>query len=342
MGDRFFSKIQFGTENPAAHGTPVVATRMFVGGQVSALTQHKRPRKIPENIGLRSAGHRKVVDQYLVSESLSIPDGYFQALLPIFGCGLKGAVTAAEQTTDQDDYLWDFTPSQAFNATNAPDSLTIEKGDNTQAFECEYAMFQRVRISGRVAQGAEGAPVSIEAEYFARQWTPTSFTGSIALPVATSMNAKLARLYQDTSWAGLGGTELANILRGFDVDLMFAPYPKFAGSAAKTFNSHGEGLIGGQIALTLEGGSAADAIWDKLNDDNQANSFLRLAINGPAIGTGDPHSLIVDMAGTYDEVTPLGEEDRGNNLHTVLFTSVYDPTSSKEVGVQVTTDRNTY
>ncbi|PKN93018.1 MAG: hypothetical protein CVU44_11340 [Chloroflexi bacterium HGW-Chloroflexi-6] len=342
MGDRFFSKVQFGKENPAARGTPVVATRMFVGGQVSALTQHKRPRKISEDIGLRTGGTRKVVDQYLVNESLSIPDGYFQALLPIFGCGLKGAVTATETTAGQADYLWDFTPGQAFNGSNAPDCLTIEKGDNTQAFECEYAMFQRVRISGQVAQGAEGAPVAIESEYFARQWTPTTFTGSIALPVTTSMNAKLARLYQDTSWAGLGGTELANILRRFEIDLMFGPYPKFAGSAAKTFNSHGEGLIGGQIALTIEGGTDADAIWDKLNSDTQALSFLRLAINGPQIGTGTTHSLIVDMAGTYDEVTPLAEEDRGNNLHTVLFTSLYDPTGAKEIGVKVTTDRNTY
>jgi hypothetical protein len=342
MGDRFFSKIQFGKESAAARGTAVVATRMFVGGQVTALTQHKRPRKISENIGLRSGGSRKVVDQYLVSEPLSIPDGYFQALLPILGCGLKGNVTAVEQTTSQGDYLWDFTPTIAFDGTNAPDSLTIEKGDNTQAFEAEYAMFQRLRISGTVAQGAEGAPVSIEAEMFARQWTPTTFTSAIALPVATSMNAKLARLYLDDTWAGLGTTELANILRGFDVDLILGPYPDFTGSANKYFNVHKEGIIGAQVTLRLEGNAAADAIWDRLNDDDQATSFMQLAVNGPQIGTGDNHSAVFNIAGSFDEVTPLAEEDRGNNIHTVMFTSLYDAVSAKEVGVTVTTDRNSY
>ncbi|MBS4061464.1 MAG: hypothetical protein KG029_13780 [Bacteroidetes bacterium] len=342
MGDRFFSKVQFGTENPAAHGTPVAATRTLVGGQVGPITPYKRPRKINENIGVRSAGHRKVIDQYLVSDSLSIPEGYFQALLPILGCGLKGAVTATETTADQSDYAWDFTPSLASDGANAPDSLTIEKGDNTQAFEAEYCMFQRVRISGQVAQGADAAPVSIEAEYFGRQWTPTTFTGSIAIPVTTPLNAKLARVYVDTSWAGLGGTELANILRAFDLDIILGPYPNFAGSAAKTFNRHGEGIIGAQLSLTLEGLSAADALWDAANSDTQALSFVQLALGGPQIGTGASHSAKFNLAGTWDEVIPLAEEDRGNNLHTLVMTSLYDPTAAKEVGAVVVTDRNSY
>jgi hypothetical protein len=342
MGDRFFSKVQFGTENPAAHGTAVVATRMFAGGQTGPVTTDKRPRKVVENIGVRSAGHRKVVDQYQVMDSLSLTDGYFQALLPILGCGMKGAVTAAETTADQGDYAWDFTPSLAFNASNAPDSLTIEKGDNTQAFEAEYCMFQRLRLSGRVAQGADAAPVSIEAEYFGRQWTPTTFTSSIAIPVTTPLNAKLARLYMDTSWAGLGGTELACLLRGFDIDLILGPYPKFAGSASKYFCDHGEGIIGAQVSLTLDGGTAADAIWDKYHSDTQALSFLQIALSGPQIGSGAAHSAKFNFAGSFDEVIPLGEEDRGNNLHTVVFTSLYDPTSAKEVGVQIVTDRSTY
>lgn len=340
MGDRFFSKIQYGKET--TRGTAVAATRMLIGGQVSAISPDKRPRKIAENIGLRSAGNRKVIDQYLVSDSLSIPEGYFQALPVIFGCGMKGGVTPTETTPSKQDYKWDFTPSLAFNASNAPDSLTLEKGDNTQAFECEYTMFQRIRISGRVAQGAEGAPVAIEAEFFARQWSPVSFTAGLSLPTATPMNAKLARLYLDTTWAGLGTTELENALRAFDIDIMLGAYPKFAGSAAKTFNEYGQGIIGAQVALTLEGSTAADTIWDSYHSDTQALGFLQLLLSGPQIGTGANHSLKVNVSGRWDEVIPLAEEDRGNNLHTALFTSDYDATSAKEVGVEVVTNQNTY
>lgn len=340
MGDRFFSKIQYGKET--TKGTPVAATRMLIGGQVSAITPDKRPRKISENIGLRSAGSRKVIDQYLVSDSLSIPEGYFQGLPVIFGCGLKGGVTPTETTPSQQDYKWDFTPSLAFNASNAQDAITLEKGDNTQAFECEYTMFQRIRISGRVAQGAEGAPVAIDAEFFARQWTAATFTGALSIPTATALNAKLAKLFVDTTWVGLGTTEIANALRSFDIDIMTGLYPKFAGSAAKTFNGHGEGLIGAQVALTLEGGASADTIWDSYHSDTQALSFLQLLLSGPQIGTGVNHSLKVNVAGRWDEVIPLAEEDRGNNLHTLLFTSDYDATSAKELGVEVVTNQNTY
>jgi hypothetical protein len=203
-------------------------------------------------------------------------------------------------------------------------------------------MFERIRISGKVAQAADGAPVSIEAEYFGRQWTPTTFTGSLSLPSVTPMNAKLARLYLDTTWAGLGGTELAGILRSFEVDILTGIHPAFAGSGDKFFTKYLEGVIGAQVTLTFEGTSAADAIFDAWHADTQSTGFLQLKLAGPTIGTGTPHGLLINVAGSWDEVIPLAEEDRGNNLHSAVFSSLYDPTSAKEVGVQLTTNSNAY
>jgi hypothetical protein len=340
MGDRFFSQVQFGKES--THGTAVAATKRILGGQVGPLSKDRAPVKIEENIGVRSAGYRKQIDQYLVKESLSIPNGYFQILPMLFGCGLKGGVTAVEQTTSQGDYLWDFTPSMAVSGTNAPDSITLEKGDNVAAFEAEYVMLERIKISGKVAQGAEAAAVSIEADYFGRQWTPTTFTAGIALPTLVGLNAKLTRLYLDSTWAGLGTTELAGLLRAFEVDILTGLHPTFSGSGDKFFTGFAEGIIGAQVTLTLEGKAAADTLYDIWHSDTQATQFMQLALGGPQIGTGDNHALLLNVAGSFDEVVPLAEEDRGNNLHTAVFTSLYDPTSAKEVGVQVITNQNAY
>ena len=45
-------------------------------------------------------------------------------------------------------------------------------------------LFERIRISGQVAQGMDASPISIEADFFSRQLTPTTFTGALSLPVA--------------------------------------------------------------------------------------------------------------------------------------------------------------
>jgi hypothetical protein len=281
-----------------------------------------------------------VIHQYLYQNTLSTEHGYFQQLPVVFGCGLKGGITPTEQTPAQLDYLWPFTPSLVSGADNAQDSLTIELGDDTQAFEAEYAMFERIRISGTVAQGQDSSPVSIETDYFGRQLTPTSFTGSIALPTAEPINAKLARFYLDTAWSGVGGTEKTNILRAFDIEILTGLHPKFSGSGNKYFGEHGAGLISVTANFTLEGNSDADAIFDA----HQANALavVRLQIEGGQIGTGDNHSLSIDIGGNWESVSPLASEDRGDNLHSAVLMGRYDSTGAKMLAVNVVTNVASY
>jgi len=337
MGSRFWSMMQYGKESP--RGTAVAATKKWMG-KVPAVNTDRKPVVPDENVGIRAKGVRSVIHQYLYNNTPSTEHGYFQQLPVVFGCGLKGGVTAAEQTPSQQDYLWNFTPSLVSGVSNAPDSLTIELGDDVQAFEAEFAMFERIRISGQVAQGMDVSSVNVECDFFARQLTPTTFTPAIALPTATEMNAKLARLYVDSAWSGVGGTELADILRGFDIEIITGLHPKFAGSANKYFDGFGEGIISATAQFTLEGTSAADALFDA----QQAKTFqaVRLAILGPQIGTGTTHSLKIDIGGVWESVSPLNGEDRGDNLHAATLIDYYDATGAKSLQVAVTTNSNSY
>jgi hypothetical protein len=201
-------------------------------------------------------------------------------------------------------------------------------------------MFERIRIGGQVSQGMETSPVNVEADFFGRQLTPTTFTGALSLPTAEPINAKLARFYLDTAWAGIGGTEKTNILRGFDIEILTGLHPKFSGSADKFFNTHGEGLIAVTANFTLEGLAAANAIMTA----QQAQTFqaVRLQINGAAIGAGTPHSLKIDIGGVWESVSPLGGEDRTDNLHTATLRGYYDATGAKLLQVAVVTNVNAY
>lgn len=340
MANKFFSKIQFGKES--TRGTAVAADTLVMGAQMSALSKDRNPQTVPEDIGIRMAGIRKAVDQYLVTDTLSIQRGYFQILPMLFGCALKGGVTPSEVTPAQADYLWDFTPSLASGVSNAPDSVTMEKGDDTQAYEAEYGMFGRIKLSGQVAQGAELASVGIEAEFFARRWTATTFTGSIAIPTVNDLNAKLSRAYLDSAWAGVGGTELAGLLRGFELDIVTGLKPAFSGSGDKFFTGYKEGLIGAMLTLDLERGATTDAQWDAFMTDIQTLKVMQLKLSGPQIGTGAYHTAIFNVGGQYAEVIPMSSEDRGNHIDRIILDGLYDGTGAKGLEVKITTNVAAY
>lgn len=337
MGNRYFSKVQVGKET--VHGTAVAATKILLG-KVPQIKNDRKPVFPDENVGIRARAVRSVIHQYLYSNTLSTEHGYFQQLPWIFGGGLKGGVTPSEVTPAQGDYLWNQTPSLVSGVSNAQDSFTVELGDDTQAFKAEYAMIERIRISGQVAQGMDASPVNVETDFFSRQLTPGSFTAALSLPVAEPMNAKLARFYLDTAWSGIGGTEKTDILRAFDIEILTGVHPKFSGSGNKYFNNHGEGLISVTAQFTLEGLSAANAIFNA----QQAGTFqaVRLQINGGTIAAGTPHSLKLDIGGVWESVSPLGGEDRTDNLHTCTLVDQYDATGAKLLQVATVTNMSTY
>ena len=55
------------------------------------------------------------------------------------------------------------------------------------------------------------------------------------------------------------------------------------------------------------------------------------------IGAGDVNSLVIDISGYWEDITPLGGEDRGNNTHSAIFRGVPGVTGIKLFDVNVTT-----
>ena len=449
MGSEFFNKITYGKEDPAAHGTVVAASKMFIG-QMQAIKPDRKPIYPAEHFGLRSEAYRSVIHQYLYQNTLSTEHGAFQHLPLFLGGGLKGAITPVEQTGGQGDYLWDATPDT--DSIDAVDSFSLRMGDDNQSWLSEYCVFERIRLSGNVAQGADASPVKIEADFFGRQLQESTFleqsttativgtvsktgnatvtvraagmTGSpkaisvavaefdtatavaakiraalnldaavIAMftigstvgitvkltklvtitpdatlniaytngtceglaPDATSddtsafaltpptlepMNAKLARLYLNPTWATAGNTELSDLLRTFDIEILTGQHPQFAGSAAKTFNHHYGGIVSVMGTFGIEGGSdAADLLADQ-----QAGTFkvARLKILGSQIGSGLTYTFTLDFGGTFEDVSPISGADRGDNLATFVLHGYLDTTATKVLQASCITNSNAY
>ena len=333
MGERALSKLQAGLES--VNGTAVAADTLLAGFEIPAVMPDRVTSFPDDNLGVRGRSSRVRADQFLVQNVLRCPQCYFQALPLMFSMGLQGNITPVEQTGPEGDFLWTFLPSMT--ATNAIDSITLESGDNVDAYDAEFVMFESLKLGGVVAQAGEEAPVVFEGDYFGRQHTKAAFTGSVSVPSMQDINAKLGRLYIDTTWTGRATTEVTDILRGWDLEILTGVHPKFFGSGQQTFDAHGESFIDVMLTLILEGGTKADTEFDTWKARTKQAVSIKLD-SGVQIGAGDNHNLEFSLWGAYASVTPLDAEDRGNNLYAAVFHGLYDPTGSQEVEFLVTTD----
>lgn len=335
MGEKALSKIQYGAEATGSAGGAVAADTILLAGAHPPLTPDRIMTFIEDDAGVRAPTVRKPrADQFMVQDTITFENSYFQLLPFLFSLGIKGQVTSEIQSTGGSDSKWIFTPSMT--ASNTPNTATLELGDDVDAFEVEYMMIQRLRLSGVIAQDQSPSPLSIEVEYFGRQHTKTSFTTGISLPTNEEINAKLTRFYVDPNSTGIGDTEKTGLLRAYDIDIINGFHPKFHGGVNKFFDVHGQGNYLVTTTLTLEGNSDADDIFDAFKA--RTAHFLQFNISGNQIGTGTNQNLVLGVGGYWEGVTPIGEQVNGNNLHQALHRSTYDATGARVLQLEVITD----
>jgi len=318
MGERALTLVQYGLENPANHGNPVAATGMLL--KVAEPVQSDRVPSFPEeDFGARAKSLRSWIGQHLVQDTLTFEEAYYEMLPLIFSCGLVGAIVPGANGVAS----WDWTFLPNFKGVNAPDSCTLQKGDEIVDYQCSYAMFERINIKGTINQGGEVSGVTVTGDFFADEWIESNVTPGLAPITVYPLNGKLATLVIDPTWVLMQAdtTPMTDTLRAFDIDIITGLHPKMLGSAGKIFDTHAEGIIHVTSAFTFEGNAFASTEYGHYL--TQANRAYRLAISNPA--TVVPSVLQIDCFGRWREVIPFADEDRGNNLFTLIHESVLDP-----------------
>ena len=282
---------------------------------VEPMAIDRTPSFPEEDFGARAKAIRSHIGQHLVSDTLTFEEAYFEMLPFMFSCGLKGTPIPAANGV-----AWNWTFNPLMRAINAPDSFTLEKTDDGVWYQCSYGMFERINVKGTVNQGSEFSPVTVTGDFFADEWIVEAATALV--PITTwPINAKLATLDVDPTWALLGSTPMTSTLRAFDIDILTGLHPKMLGSAGKIFDIHAEGIIHVTSAFTFEGNALASTEYG--NFLTQADRAYRLTITNPASPVASV--LRIDTFGKWKEVIPFADEDRGNNLFTLVHESTLDP-----------------
>lgn len=337
-GTRILTINQYGLET--AHGQACAAdTRLLCTAELPA---SDRTVVIPKaGIGKRvpkllSAAHVPRIG--VEGLRLATPEGAYYQILPLLLSSLlKGGITAAETNLGEGDYAWPFT--DPLTGVETLDTFTLESGDGTAAsesVEVAYCLVRELELSGNTETGECTLTATIDGD----ELTPTTLTTVATMPTFTAIHGKLARLYVDDTWAGLGGSELALALLDFTLHINGGGHLKRRGSATRKPGAHGQGEIEISLSLGLER-SVAGVITEsaKFFDSTPDKRFVRLVIDsGVIIGAGANHTLTVDLAGVWTSWHSMGRDQDGNSLDVATLEVGYDSTGEHAFDIDVITN----
>jgi hypothetical protein len=274
----------------------------------------------------------------LIADGIGLEDmdgAYYQAFPLLLSACLNGNVTPAEQNGGEGDYLWTFTAPQT--GAEDLDSFTLEVGDDVQAYEVPYCLVRSLTFVGDCVSGE----AHVSADVFGHFVSQTTITGAIAIPTVEMCVGKLSRIWVDNTWAGLGGTEIANCLVNWEVTISGGAHPKFWGAANRYFTSHQQGAVTAEATFTFERNAAVAAeellYRPAAGGVARTNRFVQLVMTGAQIGAGEVSSLTFDIAGQWTSWQTFGSEEEGNTLDVATLTCGYDLTGVQGLQVLVST-----
>ena len=308
--------LQLGKES--IRGTAVAATKKFAGVlDVENEDEWDRPEHV---LGRQSLFEKGIATRVFQQVGLKYSGpAYYEQLLWWLGMAIKGGVSGVQQGGTA-AYLWTFEPTLA--SGDAPDSYTIEYGDEQQNFESEYCIARSITLGG-----APREPWKIDVDIVGRQVTESTVTG--ALTLVTGLEAppfNKTNLYIDTAWSGLGGTVKAATL--VNCSLTIPGFKALANADGNNyFSAYGiQGrAITGKMAMLFN----ATANTERDAYAARTAKWVRLDCQGTLIAGSYYKWLRVDMCIEYTKFKVLGEWE-GQTLVEAEFVSCYDATGTKE------------
>ena len=237
-------------------------------------------------------------------------------------CGIVGNQTP----TVGPPKVWTFTP--VLTAWPTLDSATIELvlGDgatNHYAREFGYALCRSMDFRWSVNEVAK-----LKTEWIARATQTSTPTAALTLYTGReSLVSNLLSVYRDTTWAGLGGTQLTGLIRSASLKVntgLDADYT-LDGRSDKDFTQHKVAAgLGGTLSLVLEFDSTGAA---RSFTDYRSNliEYIRLKNVGATAANS-----IVQIDGAFRFTSPPSLSYDGEVvLVSCDMEAVYDDTGSK-------------
>src|SRR3972149_463535 len=139
-------------------------------------------------------------------------DATYEQLINFLHIAVAGAITPTIPGGGTSSRDWTFTPSET--ASNAQESITVEYGDDTQEWECGFAMAERLELIIALNE-----VLQVNCDMFAQFPAKSSFTGALSETSVVEVVNNNMQVFIDGTWAHLGTTEKATLVTGGAVRL---------------------------------------------------------------------------------------------------------------------------
>ena len=331
-------QIQIGNESTP--GTAVAATEVLLGIMEAQLTS--QVFHYPEDDRNLNAIHKG--NEFQVSENAELVmtgslNHRHAAFL--FGASIAGNITPSQPdaTNEPNGYLWEYQRDMTGDNTPAVaagiDTYTLEYGDNIDDYEAEFCFIKTLVLAGE----AEG-PVTYESTFQAALITK-GITPTAALTLDTGLQYfpfNRAAFYIDTSYAAIGGSAVADLLKSWTWTLETMFTARF--TSGTTLKYTGVNQAANSVSLELEYKRGNLSEIEKLLYEANSPTYLRIQLlGGTELDSAQSNPPYVNLDGAFHYMDwPAPEDADGARTETVTAESVYDATGTKDYEVAVFTD----
>jgi len=305
-------------------GTAVVATARWIGDlKLIEADKYFRPQ----------APYGVLTDNYSpgfqVAKAAALtftpPALTFEDVLDLLIMGLKGGVTPTGGGADK---TWTFT--HLTTADPVPTTFTIEgvRSDGSSDFEreVEYVFATELGFSGAIDE-----ELKCRASMVGRQTADSTKTGALTIP--TTWEPALfnkTRLYIDSTWAGLGGTEIIGQMIDFDLSIKTGLTAGPPRGSDGLFSAYRFGPISFDFTATLEFNTTINA--ERAYRTTPTRRFVRLETVGSLVSALNK-KIQFNFSGVHwdDSLTGDDGDREGQDTAKLHIHSVYDPVGAKDI-----------
>jgi len=282
-----------------------------------------------ETVGYLSPKNRSFTAKLGGSIEFAETPATFEELPVILSCALEADTGG---TTEGSGYLYRY--RAATSSIHTPNTLTIEAGDNQQEEQMTYCYVESFTLSGEA-----GGPLNVGARWRGRQVATGTFTSALSLLSVEEIPFSKGKLYID---ANTVGTNLkSNTLLGVRLEVPTGQEGIHAADGELYFSTLVQKGAAPTLQLTFEHDSTATTEIEHFRQGN--TRLFRLEWEGTALNTAgttyDSKTLRIDMAGIYENVEAITDQD-GNNVRTINARIVHDDTSNLFFDTTIVNERS--
>lgn len=323
-----FRKAQAGMES--TKGTGVAATRVLQGDFVATEEINRYYSQFPQGFRANPGGTGVPVMRGFTGAYSS--ELTFEEIIWFLSTGLVGGI--APVLTGSDINTWTYDP--VLTAAPTLDSATFEYTEsdgstNHIAREVNYTLCSGFKVDWAFNQEAK-----FSADVFGRRPVAAAPTAALAVyPSREIAVSNRARLFMDSTWAGLGTTQVDGTIRSASLEVMTGNEPDstLEGRIDLDMPQHRYGLVAAKINLVLQLNATGAAKISGWRDGDA--TFVRLSQLGSLIEASTYKEIKFDSACRYIGSDPGRQTDGQYRNVSISLETFLDPTSSKTFKVQV-------